>query len=138
MFYTTAFGAIALTPVIFFVDGQLVGPGNNAGWALLILVGGIFGTGGHVFNVLAMHYAGPVRVAPFFFFSIIWMIIFQTLFFGGNIDPLTLVGASIVIASGLCVFWREARASRLGRSRMDQVRTDQIRPQRRISARLIQ
>ena len=113
VFYTTAVGAIALTPVIFFVDGQLVGPGNNAGWALLILVGGIFGTGGHVFNVLAMHYAGPVRVAPFFFFSIIWMIIFQTLFFGGNIDPLTLVGASIVIASGLFVFWREARASRL-------------------------
>ncbi|MEC7141596.1 MAG: EamA family transporter, partial [Pseudomonadota bacterium] len=107
--------AIALTPVIFFVDGQLVGPGNTSGWALLILVGGIFGTGGHVFNVLAMHYAGPVRVAPFFFFSIIWMIIFQTLFFGGNIDPLTLVGASIVIASGLFVFWREARASRLER-----------------------
>lgn len=117
VFYTTAVGAIALTPVIFFVDGQLVGPGNNAGWALLILVGGIFGTGGHVFNVLAMHYAGPVRVAPFFFFSIIWMIIFQTLFFGGNIDPLTLVGASIVIASGLFVFWREARASRLERGR---------------------
>ena len=64
-----------------------------------------------------MHYAGPVRVAPFFFFSIIWMIIFQTLFFGGNIDPLTLVGASIVIASGLFVFWREARASRLERGR---------------------
>ena len=29
VFYTTAVGAIALTPVIFFVDGQLVGPATT-------------------------------------------------------------------------------------------------------------
>lgn len=62
-----------------------------------------------MFNVLALHYAGPVRVAPFFYMSIVWSIVAQSLLFGGGINPLGIVGTCVIISSGLFVLWRETR-----------------------------
>lgn len=113
VFYTTSVGAVGLIPFLFFIDYG--GSGGGAGsadvltWGLFLLVGMVFGTGGHLFNVLALHYAGPVRVAPFFYMSIIWSIMAQTFIFGGGINALGLAGAGIIIASGMFVLWRETR-----------------------------
>lgn len=117
VFYTTSVGAVGLIPFLFFIDG---GIGNGLGsdgsgsfdvltWGLFLLVGMVFGTGGHLFNVMALHYAGPVRVAPFFYMSIIWSIMAQTFIFGGGINLISLLGAGIIIASGIFVLWRETR-----------------------------
>jgi drug/metabolite transporter (DMT)-like permease len=110
VFYTTSVGAVALVPLLFLVEGNLVLPGDRLTWALFLLVGMVFGTAGHMFNVLALHYADAVRVAPFFFLAIVWTSIAQALLFGGGISPMTILGTSIIIGSGLFVFWREARA----------------------------
>ena len=113
MFYTTSVGAVGLIPFLFFIDYGGSGGGAASAdvltWGLFLLVGMVFGTGGHLFNVLALHYAGPVRVAPFFYMSIIWSIMAQTLIFGGGINALGLAGAGIIIASGMFVLWRETR-----------------------------
>lgn len=83
VFYTTTVGAVALIPFLFLVEGNLSVPGDPLTWGLFLLVGMVFGTAGHMFNVLALHYAGPVRVAPFFYMSIVWSIVAQSVLFGG-------------------------------------------------------
>jgi len=109
VFYTTTVGAVALIPFLFLVEGNLSVPGDPLTWVLFLLVGMVFGTAGHMFNVLALHYAGPVRVAPFFYMSIVWSIVAQSLLFGGGINPLGIVGTCVIISSGLFVLWRETR-----------------------------
>ncbi|MGB1147128.1 MAG: DMT family transporter [Alphaproteobacteria bacterium] len=116
VFYTTTVGAVGFLPLVFLLPGNIVTPPDLVSWAVLIAVGTVFGTLGHLFNVLAMHYAGPVRVAPFFYLAIVWMILFQTFLFGGNIRITTLIGAGIIISSGLFVFWREAYRARQKRA----------------------
>jgi len=109
VFYTTSVGAVALLPFLFLIEGKLALPADGLSWALLLLVGMIFGTAGHMFNVLALHYAGPVRVAPLFYLAIVWSIVAQATLFGGGIDAFGMVGTAIIIASGLFVLWRETR-----------------------------
>lgn len=127
VFYTTSVGAFGLVPLLFLIPGNLVAPPDGFSWAVLLLVGTVFGTLGHLFNVLAMHAAGAARVAPFFYLSILWTILFQTYVFGGGIQPTTLLGAGIIISSGLFVFWREARVERLEK-RQQQQRQQQHKP----------
>ena len=62
-----------------------------------------------MFRVLALRYAGPVRVAPLFYLAIVWSIVAQATLFGGGIDAFGMVGTAIIIASGLFVLWRETR-----------------------------
>lgn len=112
VFFTTSVGAVGILPLLFIVPGSIAAPPDAFSWAVLLLVGTLFGSLGHLFNVLAMHYAGPVRIAPFFYLSIVWTILFQTYVFGGGIEITTLLGAGIIIASGLFVFWREAQLDR--------------------------
>lgn len=109
VFYTTTVGAIALIPFLFLVEGNLSVPGDPLTWGLFLLVGMVFGTAGHMFNVLALHYAGPVRVAPFFYMSIVWSIVAQSVLFSGGINALGIAGAGVIISSGLFVLWRESR-----------------------------
>lgn len=109
VFYTTSVGSIALLPFLFILDGMIAMPGDWLSWGLLVLVGVIFGTGGHLFNVLALHYAGPVRVAPLFYLAIVWSVIAQATIFGGGINQLGIFGAAIIVSSGLFVLWRETR-----------------------------
>ncbi|WP_068247132.1 DMT family transporter [Tritonibacter horizontis] len=51
-------------------------------------------------------------VAPMQYSQIIWATIFGILLFGEDVDLLTLVGAGIIIASGVYIVLREARGGR--------------------------
>lgn len=59
--------------------------------------------------ILAYRRAEAVVVAPMQYSQIIWAVVYGTLFFGETPDVMTLVGAGIVIASGIYIVLREAR-----------------------------
>jgi hypothetical protein len=46
-------------------------------------------------------------VAPFRYTSLIWALLLGWMVFGDFPAPLTMLGAAIVVASGLFTFWRE-------------------------------
>jgi len=80
-------------------------------WLLLGFIG-LAGTIGH-FMLIQAHRLAPASVlAPFMYTQIVWMILVGFLFFGDVPDLWTVVGAAIVVASGLFVFAGEARAGK--------------------------
>jgi drug/metabolite transporter (DMT)-like permease len=60
--------------------------------------------------ILAYRRAEAVVVAPMQYSQIVWAVVYGALFFAEFPDLWTLVGAGIVIASGLYIVLREARA----------------------------
>ena len=75
-------------------------------WLFLAAMGAA-GGGGHYLLTLAHRLAPASVLAPFIYTQILWMIILGFVMFGDLPDHWTLIGAGIVIASGLFVFLRE-------------------------------
>ena len=63
--------------------------------------------------ILAYRAAPAGVVAPSQYSQIIWATIFGMVFFGEQPDGWVAVGASIIIASGVFVVWRESRVKRV-------------------------
>jgi drug/metabolite transporter (DMT)-like permease len=105
LFYAHLVGVIVLTPVVpfFWVAPQSVSVG-----AMMVMVG-LFGSIGHYLLIHAHRYAPPYVLAPFVYTQIVWSITWGLVFFGDWPDTLTLVGAGVVIASGLYLLHREHR-----------------------------
>lgn len=80
-------------------------------WLLLGWMG-IAGTIGHFMLIQAHRLAPASALAPYMYTQIVWMIAVGYFYFGDVPDLWTLVGAAIVVASGLFVFAGEARALR--------------------------
>ena len=66
--------------------------------------------GGYIFSVMAMRVGDIGAVAPFRYASLLVALIAGYFVFGDWPDDLTLIGASIVVATGLFTLWRERRA----------------------------
>lgn len=75
-------------------------------WALLA-GSSFFILGGYLFSVLVMRVGEVSFVAPFRYSGLLWALLMGWLVFGDWPDPLTLVGATIVVASGLFSLYRE-------------------------------
>lgn len=86
-------------------------PGTGMLWALLIGQG-IFGGVGQVFINMAFRLAPAVVVSPFTYSSILWGLVYGFVLFGDIPAAVTLLGAAIVIASGIYTAVREARVRR--------------------------
>ena len=67
---------------------------------------------GHGLMVYALSMAPASVVQPFNYFSLPWAIVLSALVFGHWIDPVSLIGAAIIVAAGLVVMARE-RAKRV-------------------------
>lgn len=80
-------------------------------WLLLGWMG-IAGTIGHFMLIQAHRLAPASALAPYMYTQIVWMIAVGYFIFGDVPDLWTLVGAAIVVASGLFVFAGEARSLR--------------------------
>jgi drug/metabolite transporter (DMT)-like permease len=107
LFYVGLVGALAGTIPLPFVWQTPQG----LQWLLLGFIG-LVGTIGH-FMLIQAHRLAPASVlAPFMYTQIVWMILVGYVFFGDVPDLWTLVGAAIVVASGLFVFAGEAREQR--------------------------
>jgi drug/metabolite transporter (DMT)-like permease len=95
--------AIAMTPAGLSVWQT---PPDAWTWVLLFATG-IFGAGGHFLFIMAHRIAPAPVLAPFIYTQIVWMIALGYLVFGDVPTLTTLLGAAIVVASGLYILYRE-------------------------------
>ncbi|MEO3432168.1 DMT family transporter [Inquilinus sp. CAU 1745] len=75
-------------------------------WALIGLLG-IFGAASQYALIKAFEAAAPVVIAPFNYTTLIWATFYGYVLFGDLPDRWTLLGAAIIVASGLYIFYRE-------------------------------
>jgi drug/metabolite transporter (DMT)-like permease len=103
MVYSGLAGVVLISPIVPFF---WTNPPDALGWALMLGVG-FFGGFGHWLLILAHARAPAPVLSPFIYTQIVWMIILGWLIFGEFPDAWTLLGVSIVIASGLYLLSRE-------------------------------
>lgn len=77
-------------------------------WAFAIM--GLFGTVAQALLIRAFAMAEAAAIAPFGYTGLIWAGLWGWLFFGAVPDGWTVLGAIIIVAAGLYVWAREARA----------------------------
>ncbi|MEX0312465.1 MAG: DMT family transporter [Tateyamaria sp.] len=77
------------------------------------LIGGasVFIIGGYFFSVQVMRVGEISFIAPFRYTGLVWALVLGWLVFGDWPSSLTLVGAAIVVATGLFTLYRERRVS---------------------------
>jgi drug/metabolite transporter (DMT)-like permease len=102
--YLPAVGAaLGLTP---FALAAWESPSGWLEWTVACLLG-VLGGFGHYLLALAHRYAPSSVIAPFLYQQVIYMALFGYLVFGDVPSPAVWLGAAIVIASGLYLFYRE-------------------------------
>jgi drug/metabolite transporter (DMT)-like permease len=103
MFYSGLAGILLVTPLVPFVWSL---PGSALVWTMMVVVGA-FGALGHWLLILAHARAPAPVLSPFIYTQIVWMIALGFVVFGDLPDRWTLVGAAVVIGSGLYLLYRE-------------------------------
>ena len=105
LIYGSLLSTVLLAPAVPF---DFVWPTN--GWVIFaLLLTGVAGGIGHWFIILANRRAPATLLAPFSYVQLLSMIVSGYLIFGDVPGRSTLVGALIIIASGLYVLYRERR-----------------------------
>jgi drug/metabolite transporter (DMT)-like permease len=109
--YDSAATSMTYTAVIGLVLSAVVGVffWQPMGWGDFALVVTVMGTtcAGHGLMVYALSMAPASAVQPFNYFSLPWAIGLSAVVFGHWIDPISMVGAAIIVAAGLVVMARE-------------------------------
>lgn len=104
--FLSAVGAtIAMTP---FALAAWQAPATWLEWGVACVIG-VFGGLGHYFLALAHKFAPASTLGPFLYQQIVWMVLFGYLVFGDVPAGPVVIGAAIVIASGLYLLHRERR-----------------------------
>ena len=103
MFYTSFVGSIVMAPVLPFVWRT---PERVGQWVVLGVLGGL-GVLAHWLLILAHRRAPASALAPFYYSQIVGAVLFGLVVFGEVPDRWTVLGSSIVIGSGLYLFYRE-------------------------------
>ena len=102
MFYLGAVGFVVLIVVAPFFWR----PPTASEWAMLAPAGAL-GAIGHFLIIKALSLAAASTLQPFTFASFVWAIVLGWLVFEALPDAATVLGAGIIIASGLYIFHRE-------------------------------
>jgi S-adenosylmethionine uptake transporter len=97
------FGVASLT--IDWAPMDLRAYGLTIGAAVMII-------GGYLFSIMVMRVGEISFIAPFRYTGLIWALLLGWLIFGEWPEPITLVGAAIVVGSGLFMLYREAQLGR--------------------------
>jgi drug/metabolite transporter (DMT)-like permease len=108
--YTATVGAAAAT---LFVPVVWTWP-TPLDWALMVLTG-VMGAVGHWFLILAYRRTEASSLAPYMYLQLPWITFLGWLLFGDLPDLWTLLGAAVVISSGIYVFSRERYLRSVGR-----------------------
>ncbi|NDW43559.1 DMT family transporter [Ruegeria sp. PrR005] len=100
-----AMGTLVLLPLAIWswqpISGALT-------WALYLAIGAFAWTGHEIF-ARAHRYADVSLLMPFSYSYLVYMAGAGWLLFGALPDGMTLVGAGIIVVSGLIIWWRENR-----------------------------
>jgi drug/metabolite transporter (DMT)-like permease len=103
-FYSALIGAIVITPLVPFIWQTP----DLTGILLMILLGALGGFG-HWMLILAHRLAPAPILAPFLYIQLLPMILLGYIVFSDLPDLWTLVGAGVVLTSGLYLLYRERR-----------------------------
>jgi drug/metabolite transporter (DMT)-like permease len=103
LFYSNMFGAVAMSVIVPFFWTP------PDGWFTvgLMVMTGAFGSIGHYMLIVAHRIAAPVVLAPFMYMQFIWVIVISYMVFADLPNHWTLVGAAVVVSSGLYLLHRE-------------------------------
>jgi drug/metabolite transporter (DMT)-like permease len=107
LLYTALVGA-ALSSLAVPVFWQAPDP---LGWGVMVAVGGL-GALSQFCLIKAFQAAPASTVAPFSYSSILWATLYGWLLFADFPDAFTLLGAGIIVGSGLYIWHREHRGTR--------------------------
>jgi drug/metabolite transporter (DMT)-like permease len=102
LLYTPLLGAAAMSVAAPFF---WVMP-DAEGWALMALTG-VFGGLGHFTMIRAFTWAPAASVSPFGYSALIWATLFGLVLFGDFPDSWTIIGALVIVGSGLYILHRE-------------------------------
>lgn len=105
--WSAVVGTVLTSAVVPFF-WQPIAPGDL--WAFALL--GVFGTLSQYLLVRAFSVAEAGVLAPFGYTGLIWAGLWGWLLFGQLPDLFTVAGAALIVAAGLYVWSREARAAR--------------------------
>jgi len=103
LFYSILLGTFTLAP---FALWQWVWPETIGQWLLLLGLGA-FGGMGHYLFIHAYRLAPASSVAPFLYVQLLTMVAFGFAVFGDVPDIYTLIGAAVIVASGIYLLHRE-------------------------------
>ncbi len=102
--------------VIGFLGAVLIAPfywrpvaAADAMWLLVISVTSIIG---HLLLIKALQLVPAVILQPFNYFLLVWAIILAFLLYGEVLSPASLLGAALVVASGIFIARREYQLTR--------------------------
>ena len=84
---------------------------NGREWALIMATAGFICVG-YFLSVLVMRIGEVSHVAPFRYTGLVWALILGFVVFGDWPGNLTLIGAAIIVATGVFTMWREAQVRR--------------------------
>lgn len=101
-FYSTAVGALVMTVMLPFFWQPL----EPTQWGLMVTMG-IAGAAGHYLLVKAFHSAEASMLAPFTYSQVVGAIVWGYLVFGDVPSIWTTCGATLIIGSGIYVWYRE-------------------------------
>jgi drug/metabolite transporter (DMT)-like permease len=105
LFYSVLLGGFALAP---FALWGWVWPQTPGQWLILAMLGVLGGTGHYLF-IHAYRLAPASTVAPFIYMQLLTMVMFGLIVFGDVPDVWTLVGASVIVGSGIYLLNRDRR-----------------------------
>jgi len=104
LIFSTFIATLLVTPVL---PAIAVIPPHWLVVAALVVTGAM-GALGHYCLIIAHQKAPSIVLAPFAYTQIVWMVFSGHIVFGDLPGPATLIGAAIVIASGLYILYRES------------------------------
>jgi len=84
---------------------------DSRAWAVTALAA-LMVMGGYMFSVMVMRVGEISFIAPFRYTSLVWALLLGWLVFGDWPDPVTLLGAAIVVGSGMFMLYREGQIAR--------------------------
>lgn len=107
-FYAAGVATAVLLPVAFLAWQW---PATAIDWAVFLGIG-MFGFAGHQLVTIAHRFAPASTLAPFAYVQILIIALYSAVFFRQPPDQWFLLGAPVVIGSGLYIWWRERRLGR--------------------------
>jgi drug/metabolite transporter (DMT)-like permease len=106
-FFASAVPSACLAPFAF---GQWVWPNDVGIWGLFVLIGGA-GMIGHQAITVAHRFAPASVLAPFNYVLILYLTAASWFIFNQPPDHWILIGAAVVVGSGLYIWLRDARGA---------------------------
>ncbi len=102
LFYTALVGTLVMSATVPFFWTMP----DLQGWGILAVIGLIGGVS-HFIIIQAFSFTTASTAAPFSYTQLIWTAIFGYFIFGDLPDNFTIIGALIIVASGLYILYRE-------------------------------